>query len=352
MKGNQLTFAREYRGYTQKALAASVPGLSQSNLSKYEHGMGILSDDVLSRIMRFLNFPMAFLDLNINNNIENKHYRSKASISATKKRTIDREIALVAYCFDWFSDFVELPEYTFGCYDLEEGFSPEDVARQTRRKLRLGADPIKDICTLCEANGVFVYQIDTDCVEFDGVSLITDKGNHLIIINGNRSNDRTRLTIAHELGHIMMHENINVFINPARNKEKEATAFAAEFLMPESLIKNSLYSLKMSQLPSLKTYWLTSMSSIVERARLLGTIDKDRYTGLRCEFSRNHWNKKEPMDVPLDSPSVVKQILELVTGELGYTNKEVVEGMKIAEDAYLSLFGERKPKVIAMKSIF
>ncbi len=348
MRGNQLTFAREYRGYTQKGLASAIPGLSQSNLSKFEHGMGILSDDVLSRIMGFLNFPMAFLDLNINNNIENKHYRSKASISASKKRMIDRQIALIAYCFDWFSDFVELPEYNFGSYDLEEGFSPEDVARQTRRKLRLGMEPIRNICTLCEANGVFIYRMDTDCDEFDGVSLITDKGNHLIIINGNRSNDRTRLTIAHELGHIMMHENIDVFINPTRNKEKEATAFAAEFLMPESVIKNSLYCLKMSQIVSLKTYWLTSMSSIVERAKVLGVIDKTRYTFLRCEFSRNHWNKKEPMDVTLDSPSVVKQTLELVSGELCYTNKEIVNGLKIAEDAYLSLFGERKPKVIAM----
>ena len=61
-----------------------------------------------------------------------------------------------------------------------------------------------------------------------------------MIINGNRSNDRKRLDIAHELGHILMHLFPNIAIPSYRDKEKEAFRFAAEFLMPEKEIKNSL----------------------------------------------------------------------------------------------------------------
>ena len=46
MNPKQLTFVREYRGYSQTELASYIPGLSQSNLSKYEKGIGTLSEEV------------------------------------------------------------------------------------------------------------------------------------------------------------------------------------------------------------------------------------------------------------------------------------------------------------------
>ena len=49
----QIIFAREYRGYSQTELASKIVGLSQSNLSKYEKGIGPLSTDVLNRIIDF-----------------------------------------------------------------------------------------------------------------------------------------------------------------------------------------------------------------------------------------------------------------------------------------------------------
>ena len=46
MNPRQLTFVREYRGYSQTELSSKVKGLSQSNLSKFEKGVGQLSDEV------------------------------------------------------------------------------------------------------------------------------------------------------------------------------------------------------------------------------------------------------------------------------------------------------------------
>ena len=48
----QIIFAREYRGYSQTELASKIVGLSQSNLSKYEKGIGPLSTDVQLTFMR------------------------------------------------------------------------------------------------------------------------------------------------------------------------------------------------------------------------------------------------------------------------------------------------------------
>ena len=51
MDYRQLTIAREYRGFTQSKLSGMIEGLSQSNLSKYEKGLGTLSEDLVRKIM-------------------------------------------------------------------------------------------------------------------------------------------------------------------------------------------------------------------------------------------------------------------------------------------------------------
>ena len=60
MDYRQLTIAREYRGFTQSKLSGMIEGLSQSNLSKYEKGLGTLSDDLVRKIMEVLDFPIGF----------------------------------------------------------------------------------------------------------------------------------------------------------------------------------------------------------------------------------------------------------------------------------------------------
>ena len=80
MNNKQLTFAREYRGYSQTELAESIKGLSQSNLSRFEKGFGVLSDDIQKKIIEYLNFPEEFFNRKINSRIENANYRKRASI--------------------------------------------------------------------------------------------------------------------------------------------------------------------------------------------------------------------------------------------------------------------------------
>ncbi len=348
MKSKQLTFAREYRGFTQKALSDAISGLSQSNLSKYEKGIGALSDETVERIMAYLNFPKSFLDLNIGDNVEYKHYRKKTSkISANDKKKIDRMISLIAYTFDWMSDMLELPDFALGSYDLEQGISPKDVARQVRRQCKLGTAPIKDICKILEKNGVFLYFWDCPYDDFDGVSLITDNGYHLIIVNKNHSNDRLRWTIAHEAGHNLMHECTTFFLNEHRDKEKEANEFASEFLMPESEVKRAFVGITMKRAAEFKTYWLTSIAAIIRRAKELGCITNEKYVQLRVEISRRHWNVKEPIEVYLDSPTVFDKMHDLIVNSLHYNVENMVESMSIPADIVNEIF--TKTKTIKLK---
>ncbi|WP_099465196.1 helix-turn-helix domain-containing protein [Parabacteroides provencensis] len=328
----QVTFAREYRKLTQSDLAKEIKGLSQPNLSKFEKGLGYLSDDVLSKIFNYLGFPDAFFELTISNNIENAHYRRKASVLKSERDQIELSNKMIGYLIDRMGESIDFPSFNFKFVDLEDGFTPKSVAGYARRFLRLDDRPVVEIISMLERNGIFIVELEEDVDAFDGVSFITDGGTPVIIINKNFSNDHKRYTIAHELGHIIMHLSRSFIFSEGRDKEKEANEFASEFLMPEDSIKKELWGLKLSSLIELKRFWQTSMASIVRRARDLGCINSDKYKYFNIELSRRGYKKEEPLNVYIDRPMLFKEAYRMHKEELEYSDEEIASAFKLPID--------------------
>ena len=319
----QIIFAREYRGYSQTELASKIVGLSQSNLSKYEKGIGPLSTDVLNRIIDFLGFPTDFYEKKISNIAENAHYRRKKGMTKNERSQIDLSNKLLGYIVDQMGESVEFPDMSFRMIDLEDGYTPETVAQYTRKYLGLKDEPVRNIFSLLERNGIIIIELDYDVDLFDGVSFLTDGGYYVIIINKNFSNDHKRFTLAHELGHLIMHTSNEFLISEYRDKEDEANRFASEFLMPSDAISNSLRGLKLQYLVELKRYWLTSMASIVRRAKDLKCITNEKYKYFSIELSRRGYRKSEPVSVYIDMPNMYNEAYKLHKNELEYSNEEM-----------------------------
>lgn len=320
-KFRQLTFAREYRGFTQTELASRIPGLSQSNLSKFEKGLQTLSDELLAKILDHLNFPLSFLEIAIGNGEESAHYRKKATIPMRERARIGRENRLIGYIVDCMSDEINYPDCQLPAIDLELGYTPQSVAAYLRKFLRLGDYPVTEPMRLVEACGVIVVESPAQYQDFDGVSIITDNGNRVMIINKYMSNDRKRFTIAHELGHLIMHH--GCLIADYRDVEREANEFASEFLMPSQAIRSSLKNLRLSSLGMLKQYWLCSMASIVKRAKDLGAITPEKAQYLMIELSRRGYRKNEPVEIPIDRPVLFMDSFRMFTTSLGYTTAQM-----------------------------
>ena len=70
-------------------------------------------------------------------------------------------------------------------------------------------------------------------------------------MNKEMPGDRFRLSLAQELGHIVMH----TVPDDDEKMEAEAHRFAAAFMMPASDIKPYLAPAKLSALGSVKAYW-------------------------------------------------------------------------------------------------
>ena len=345
----QLTFAREYRGYSQTELSSMIDGLSQPNLSKFERDFDTLSNELLSKIFSFLDFPFEFLNKNISNVSETSHYRKRSTITKKDRTDIEQSYKLIGYIVDEMAVSLMWPEFNFKPLDLEEGYTPQYVANYTRKFLRLKSnEPVQDICNHLEVNGIIIVELET-IEKFDGVSFVSDNGYPIIVLNKNFSNDRKRFTLAHELGHLLMHSINNPAIPKHRNKklENEANEFAGEFLMPKEAIKNSLYNLKLSHLAELKRYWLTSMSAIFRRAWDLNCISDSTYKYLNIEFSRKGLKKDEGTDVYIDTPELFKKGYAMHKNELAYSDFELSKAFSLPIDVIKRYcdFNRNQPKL-------
>jgi Zn-dependent peptidase ImmA (M78 family) len=106
--------------------------------------------------------------------------------------------------------------------------------------------PVERIARLCDA------QLRFDPFEGDISGILYHEGGKAIIgVNSLHSATRQRFTIAHEIGHLKLHDKSELYVDRdfrvyrdehssrATNKlEIEANKFAAELLMPEEMIRN------------------------------------------------------------------------------------------------------------------
>lgn len=340
MNAKQLIFAREYRGFTQTELANNIQGLSQSNLSKFEKGFDILSDDIQNKIISFLNFPKLFFDKKINVYLDNSNYRKKAGTKKKEIASFEKKCLLIGYVVDELSDTIDWVDYSLQSINVDDGFPVSYIADYSRRMLKITEDePIKDIITALENAGIIIHEIEA-IGGFDGISFFTSKGYPVIIINRYMSNDRKRFTLAHELGHLVMHNENEFPISELRDKEKEANEFASQFLMPEKHIKNALRGMRISDLSPLKRYWLTSKSSIIKRASDLKCIDKQKYIYFNIELSRSGEKKIEKEVVPIDQAQHLKNAYKMLKEELNYSDEDFSEYLTLPKDIIHYIFND------------
>lgn len=128
----------------------------------------------------------------------------------------------------------------------------QDAIKQAKTvlsKLKIDSAPVP-VETLATSQGVTVQRVPLDD-ELSGMSFVKD-GLSVIVVNAAHHPNRQRFTIAHELGHHILHASYlqnNVHVDKAvlhrdnrssdgvDQKEIQANAFAAELLMPSALMK-------------------------------------------------------------------------------------------------------------------
>ncbi len=127
--------------------------------------------------------------------------------------------------------------------------------RIRRRVDELLADQIKppvDVEAIAEANNVAIKRMELE-KDISGILFRAESGN-VIVVNSLHNDLRQRFTIAHELGHLMLHDGEEVHVDQEFRvnlrdirsttaehlDEREANAFAANLLMPAAWLKQDV----------------------------------------------------------------------------------------------------------------
>ena len=132
---------------------------------------------------------------------------------------------------------------------------------------------------------------------------------------------------------------------PTENLEQEANKFAAEFLMPQREVKPFLTELSLPKLASLKPHWKVAMSALLKRACDLETLTERQRSYLWAQMGAHGYRTHEPVPLPQEEPTLVKEIIELHTGELGFSMKELAALMMMDEDEVRSEYAIPKNRL-------
>lgn len=339
-----LGIAREARGLTQAELVSKVPNLSQGNYSRMEKGTLPITNETLLKISSALNFPNSFFTYNspIVDQAE-YYYRKRATMPRKQQIKLEANFDLLRIWIEALLSDVDIPDFVIPTIAVEGNNTPEAIARKIRNFMSLPKGPIDKLIRTLERHGIIVYFFKDAPDKFDGTTIVTNNGQHVIVVNDKFPNDRKRFTLAHELGHVIMHLPYSPITDPDRDTENEANRFASEFLMPELDIRRDLIYFRFSLLGDLKSFWKTSKSAIIRRAYDLKFIDKTKYTNMMIELSRIGERKQEKGEVELDQPSLIKLVIQTYYDKLDYNRDELSNMLRISfEDFEQFLLGKDK----------
>lgn len=349
-----ITVARESRGLTQSQLSSIVPKLNQGNLSKFEKGLLEISDEALEGISIALDYPKSFFYTEPKPFFVSDIYYRKLTTSSVKKMAyLEANQEIISIAIDNLLDSVDVPEFAIPGFDIEDGYTPKDIAVKARLLFGISSGSIEDLCACLEHKGIFIVELDVDIQSFDGMSRTTSSGAIVIFINGKMPADRKRFTISHELGHIIMHIPF-LDRDPKRNIENEAHRFASEFLIPSREFKKDLLGIKLrySSLPELKKYWGVSKAALIYKAKDEKLITEDSYKSFMVILSKNGERRAERDEIQFIKPTLLSKVIDLHYNELGYTDEDIVNAIHINIKSLpllinrpVSIFGEYKQKI-------
>ena len=184
----------------------------------------------------------------------------------------------------------------------------------------LPSGPIPNMVDLLESNGGVVIPCDFGTDLLDALSQRIDGMPVMFFVNVNAPADRVRHTLAHELGHMVLH---TITLKSDEEMEDEADAFAGAFLLPAEEIRPQLRRFDLRQLANLKGYWKVSMAALAVRASRLNLVTPYQSKMFWIEMSKLGYRKREPNEPLKEHPSLLRQMIAFHMNKLGYSLSEM-----------------------------
>ena len=343
LTGLRLQEAREARLLTQADVAAKV-GVTRATISAYEKGLRSPSIETLNRLAFSLDLPLAYFRSerpfreSRNTPIS---FRRKSRASLGRLRRVERLEEWLVDIFSTFSQYLSFPAANLPFfeddYETLDDDQIEDLAAETRTLWGMGIGPISNLIAFSEANGIVIGKADID-QDVDGAS--NWRGNRPFVLLNSRiqSCSRQRFSLAHEIGHIVLHRlaDDSAFENLEQHKllETQANRFAQALLFPAKAYSIEVPNLRFDYLIEVKRRWKISMQAIAMRGKSLNIFNEDQISHFYRQLSERGYSRlHEPLDdeMTIEKAVLFNEALELLNkqGEVSISN--------LLDDSILSL---------------
>lgn len=336
-----LRLARQKKGFTQK-LACEKLAVPAAHLSRIENGVAEPDESLLNKAAKLYDVPRSFFDTTatVYGPAVSVHPmpRAKSSVTARDLDRVTAELNVRAMQLRKFLDAVDLDvPRNIPKLDVDSYGSPETVASVLRAHWKIPAGPIRNLTRLMEAAGCIISTSSFGGASVSGMTFQVPGLPPLILINDDHPADRMRFTLAHELGHIVMHR------FPSETMEREADRFASAFLAPKRDLENSIAGRRVTleMLASLKPEWKMSMQAILFSARSNRFVSENQFRYLMSQISARNWRTHEPpeLDFPRETPSILSSIIRTHIDDLGFSIDDLLSLVPMYKGEFEEYYG-------------
>jgi len=310
MIADRIKLARRKAGFSLRDLSDAMQNrVTAQAIGKYERGEDVPSSGVLIVLSKALGVSLAYLLDTQGLQLAGVEFRTKANTSARDRALVETEV------LEWIERYLqvemvlELDSAEWQCplskrQKLRDVNDAEQLAAEVRRAWKLGIDPIPNMTELLEEKGLKVLIVFLP-ERVSGFTCLIRRPHAsdlpIIVVNRERTLERRRLTLAHELAHRLgdcegMSE---------KEAERAANLFAGAFLMPREHLLHGVgkhrQALGYRELIDLKRIYGVSGAALLMRLRQVGIISDPTLTYAFQTIARG-WRTQEPEE--LETPDI------------------------------------------------
>ncbi|WP_226653588.1 XRE family transcriptional regulator [Leifsonia sp. LS1] len=336
VNGETLSMLRTARGFSQAGLAEAV-GMAQSRLSRVEQGTELLRVSDAGWLAAELEvLPEVLAEKSGEFSSARVFHRKRASLPVKSDRQIRAEAAVRRFQLRRaIGEALPGLQLEFRPLPADGTYSPEDRAMELRRGLGLGSEPIESMTEVLERAGVMVVPVELDTVKLDAIGGWPEDGAPIVMVSTHAPGERQRFTLAHELGHAIMHD------GTGDDQEAEADQFASAFLMPVSMARSELVNPTLSSLTALKSRWGVSIAALARRARDLGLMTEREYRSFNIQLSSTGMHRREPLPIPPERPTLITRTIDQLIAR-GDTLGEIAARAGMSADSFTRTYVEAR----------
>ncbi len=348
----QLTSARLARGMSMKELAEKI-GVSRQMVSYYESNKKNPSAETLLKIMFALKFPRSFFSATNDNITGGATFFRKQSSTTKKTRDMQKEhLKYLVGIFNSLSRYVNFPKVNLPELvdkDIFEITDEEIKSKASELRKAWGLDyssPVNNLISLAEANGIIVSESTVSDNTLDALSRWIVDRPFIMLTNNQEASVRRRFNVAHEIGHIILHNSIESIYDYSNVElkniiEKQANLFASHFLLPDEAFVDSILSTSLEYFVDLKKHWKVSIQAMVYKTHYLGLLNDDRYLYLSKQISIRKWRTKEPLDdiMAIERPSLLEKVYKVIIDNNIVTKNELNQSFNLPIDEIKTMIG-------------